>query len=153
MFIERSADRCQHLEALKLEFARLASAIEIHQAEANLKIQELCNAGDWRSQRAVLFLDPYGMAVDWDTIHAVALCANNAETVCLAIINEQGERGDRHGWQAGTGYVVGVRGGRETERRRARGSGIDDAEWSGRPGGCGRGGWARPGGGGQAEAA
>ena len=38
---------------------------------ANLEIQNLCNK-DWRSRRAVLFLDPYGMQVEWKTIEAIA---------------------------------------------------------------------------------
>ena len=29
-------------------------------------------ASDWRSHRAVLFLDPYGMQVEWKTIEAIA---------------------------------------------------------------------------------
>lgn len=40
--------------------------------DANRAIPELCRAIDWRKNRAVLFLDPYGMAVDWDTMKAIA---------------------------------------------------------------------------------
>ncbi len=31
-----------------------------------------CATQNWRVQRAVVFLDPYGMSVDWDTIAAIA---------------------------------------------------------------------------------
>jgi len=72
VFIERSVDRCAHLEALKLEFADLAEDIQIRQGDANAEIQDLSSKEDWNSSRAVLFLDPYGMQVEWRTIEAVA---------------------------------------------------------------------------------
>ncbi len=71
VFIERSAERCANLENLKSQFPSLANNIDIRQGDANAKIQELC-ATDWRSKRAVLFLDPYGMQVEWTTIEAIA---------------------------------------------------------------------------------
>ena len=71
IFIERSPERCVHLESLKSEFPALTNLVELHQGDANVKIQELC-ARNWRSTRAVLFLDPYGMQVEWKTIEAIA---------------------------------------------------------------------------------
>lgn len=71
VFIERSAERCAQLEALKLEFPRLASDIAIRHGDANAEIQDLCGK-DWSSHRAVLFLDPYGMQVDWKTVESIA---------------------------------------------------------------------------------
>lgn len=71
IFIERSPDHCAHLESLKSEFPGLANKVDIRQGDANDKIQGLC-AKDWRSNRAVLFLDPYGMQVEWKTIQAIA---------------------------------------------------------------------------------
>lgn len=71
IFIERDSDRCKMLEKLRTEFPHLATRIEIHQSDANEKIQQLC-MGSWRSRRAVLFLDPYGMQVEWSTLEAVA---------------------------------------------------------------------------------
>lgn len=71
IFIERSVERCAHLEELKTEFPDHAAGIEVRQGDANEQIQELC-AKDWNSHRAVLFLDPYGMQVEWKTIEAVA---------------------------------------------------------------------------------
>jgi three-Cys-motif partner protein len=73
IFIERSPERCEQLETLKQEFPTLADDIDVQQGEANDVIQKLCaplNA--WKSRRAVLFLDPYGMQVEWKTIEAVA---------------------------------------------------------------------------------
>ncbi len=71
VFIERNAERCARLEGLKAEFSALADRIVIRQGDANTEIQALCSS-DWRSQRAVLFLDPYGMQVEWTTIEAIA---------------------------------------------------------------------------------
>ena len=71
IFIERSPERCIHLEILKSEFPGLAKQVDILQGDANAKIQDLC-AKNWRSNRAVLFLDPYGMQVEWKTIQAIA---------------------------------------------------------------------------------
>lgn len=71
VFIERSPERCAQLEALKTEFPHLAKDIQIRQGDANTEIRDLCKK-DWRSHRAVLFLDPYGMQVEWRTIEAIA---------------------------------------------------------------------------------
>jgi three-Cys-motif partner protein len=71
IFIERSARRCAQLESLKGEFPTLANNIRIRQGEANEEIQKICGT-DWMSDRAVLFLDPYGMQVEWQTLEAVA---------------------------------------------------------------------------------
>jgi three-Cys-motif partner protein len=74
IFIERSPERCQQLEALRTGFPALAADIHVRQGEANEVIQNLCadRPSKWKSQRAVLFLDPYGMQVEWRTIEAVA---------------------------------------------------------------------------------
>lgn len=63
IFIERSPERCQQLEALKTEFPALKDDIDVRQCEANEVIQKLCvDPSKWKSRRAVLFLDPYGHA-------------------------------------------------------------------------------------------
>ena len=73
IFIERSPDRCAQLESLKIEFPTLADDIDVRQGEANEALQKLCQSPEqWKSRRAVLFLDPYGMQVEWKTIEAIA---------------------------------------------------------------------------------
>ncbi len=73
IFIERSPERCAQLESLKTEFPELAGDIDVRQGEANEQIQKICASLEhWKSRRAVLFLDPYGMQVEWKTIEAVA---------------------------------------------------------------------------------
>lgn len=71
VFIEKSAARCKSLDSLKLKFPQLASRIDVVQEEANSALQRLGN-WDSRGNRAVLFLDPYGMEVEWKTIEAIA---------------------------------------------------------------------------------
>jgi three-Cys-motif partner protein len=71
IFIERDAARCAALAELRRDFPDLAADIDIRQGEANTEIQALAKL-NWRAHRAVLFLDPYGMQVDWKTIRAVA---------------------------------------------------------------------------------
>lgn len=76
-FFEQRVTRCRDLEGLKTQFAQLADRIHVQAGDANLLIQDLCRR-DWRRHRAVLFLDPYGMQVDWATIEAVAgTCATD----------------------------------------------------------------------------
>lgn len=71
IFVERDPDRCRELEALKAEFPHLAADIRVEPGEANEQIRKIC-AKDWGAHRAVLFLDPYGMQVEWQTIEAIA---------------------------------------------------------------------------------
>jgi three-Cys-motif partner protein len=71
IFIERSPKRSAALEALRAEFPAAENDIEVRVGDANTEIRKLCKK-DWRSNRAVLFLDPYGMQVEWETIVAIA---------------------------------------------------------------------------------
>lgn len=41
------------------------------EGDANLALRELCKP-DWHKHRAVLFLDPFGMQIEWPTIEAIA---------------------------------------------------------------------------------
>jgi three-Cys-motif partner protein len=47
IFIDRSAERCAALEALKGEFPDLARAIQVRQGDANTEIQNLCSKEGW----------------------------------------------------------------------------------------------------------
>jgi three-Cys-motif partner protein len=72
LFIERSAKRVKELEKLKSDFPDRADTIDIRRGDANEVLQEWCRQTDWERHRAVVFLDPYGMQVDWVTIEALA---------------------------------------------------------------------------------
>ena len=46
--------------------------IAVVQNDANDALKSLIAANNWRSTRAVLFLDPYGMQLEWSTLEKVA---------------------------------------------------------------------------------
>ena len=71
VFIERDDERCRALEGLRNEFPRHAASIQVRRGDANDEVQRICTKS-WVGRRAVLFLDPYGMQVEWETIRAVA---------------------------------------------------------------------------------
>lgn len=70
LFIEQSQERCEELEKLKAAHPR--KVIEIKNANANDYLGEWCKKTDWRKKRAVVFLDPYGMQVEWALLEKIA---------------------------------------------------------------------------------
>jgi three-Cys-motif partner protein len=72
IFIERDMNRIAELEKLKSEFEELRDDITLVHAEANSYLQDMCLHRRWNKNRAVLFLDPFGMQVTWETIAAIA---------------------------------------------------------------------------------
>jgi len=72
VFIELSKKRFSELVKIKEEFPELKDRIQLVKEDCNKHLQELCSTTDWKSHRAVLFLDPFGMQVEWNTIEAVA---------------------------------------------------------------------------------
>lgn len=72
IFVERSADRCAELNELPKRYTHLDGRIQVENRDANEFLVEFCQRTNWATSRAALFLDPYGMAVDWTTIQAIA---------------------------------------------------------------------------------
>jgi three-Cys-motif partner protein len=72
VFIEQDAAHVRELEALKRQFPQKASVIQIVRQDANDYLKEWCTRTDWQTCRAVMFLDPYGMQVEWSLIEAIA---------------------------------------------------------------------------------
>jgi len=72
IFIEKSRARADELRKLPAEFALLEGRIEVVQEDCNVYLQRIAREWTWTGQRAVLFLDPFGMQVDWETVAAVA---------------------------------------------------------------------------------
>jgi three-Cys-motif partner protein len=72
LFIDKNPLYVQELEKLKEQFPQKASRIKIKQADANIYLSDWCSRGDWRYNRAVVFLDPYGMQIDWNLITIIA---------------------------------------------------------------------------------
>ena len=72
VFVERMKGKVEELLRLKSEFGSLADRIQVKQGDANDELVAFCKATDWRSFRAVVFLDPFGNQVRWATLEAVA---------------------------------------------------------------------------------
>jgi len=73
IFLEHNHKHAQALrEMLHARFPKLENRCTVHEVDANRWLQDWCRKQDWRGQRAVTFLDPYGMSVEWATIEAIA---------------------------------------------------------------------------------
>lgn len=65
--------KAQHIAELELlKSAHPSKRIHVHCDDANAALKHIIAASNWRESRGVLFLDPYGMAVDWETLECVA---------------------------------------------------------------------------------
>jgi len=75
VFVDARAANVASLIGLRAEFPTLADRIYVRRADANLAVEEFCK--ELRpSDRAVIFLDPFGNQVSWTTIEAVASTSN-----------------------------------------------------------------------------
>jgi three-Cys-motif partner protein len=70
VFMESKPSYCAVLRELAQQYSD--RKIVVVEDDANRAIQTLIKRGDWRRTRAVMFLDPYGMEVEWATLEAVA---------------------------------------------------------------------------------
>ena len=68
--IERVARRASDLAALKSEFS--VRNIDVINDDANDAIERLCQTINWSNTRGVVFLDPYGLQVEWATLVAIS---------------------------------------------------------------------------------
>lgn len=68
--IELARKRASKLGALKTEFA--TRNVEVINGDANREVTRLCETLDWRKARGVVFLDPYGLQVSWQTLVAIS---------------------------------------------------------------------------------
>lgn len=72
VFVEQSPKRFDELLKLKDEFRELGERMKFFQGDGNGVLQDICSNWNSRTMRGVLFLDPFGMQVDWTTLEAVA---------------------------------------------------------------------------------
>lgn len=68
--IENHKGRAKALQEICQQHPTLDA--NVHYGDANEEISRLCDRIDWRKSRAVLFLDPYGLSVKWDTLKKVS---------------------------------------------------------------------------------
>lgn len=73
LFIEQNEQYAQELnQFIEERFSALRSRVTIQVGDANTKVLHWCEQTDWKRHRAVVFLDPYGMQVEWKTLEAIA---------------------------------------------------------------------------------
>lgn len=70
IFIEQQPERVSDLRRLASEYQR--KIVKVVEGDANSELVEFCTKTEWRQNRAVGFLDPYGAQVDWSTIAIIA---------------------------------------------------------------------------------
>lgn len=71
IFIEKLGKNLKSLQGLKEEFPQKQDKIEILPGDANSMLQNFATKLDKRNARAVVFIDPFGLSLDWETIAAL----------------------------------------------------------------------------------
>lgn len=100
IFVDRNIQNVKALQHLKLEHPEIANRVDIRQGDANTELVKFCKDTDWNSARAVVFLDPYGNQVEWNTL--VAIAATKAIDLWylfpagLGVFRQISKRGDVH---------------------------------------------------------
>ena len=72
LFIEIDSAKAAELEKLKVKYPNQADRIQVVCDDANKAVADYCARENWRSVRAVMFLDPFATQVRWATIQKVA---------------------------------------------------------------------------------
>lgn len=72
LFIDKKRTHVEELGELRNQFPDKADQIRILHGDANVVLKDWCQQTNWKTNRAVVFLDPYGMAVEWSTIETMA---------------------------------------------------------------------------------
>lgn len=70
VLIEKNTKKCQELRALAEEFP--GKKIDVINEDANSALLKWCSNLNTEGERAVVFLDPFGAAVEWKVISALA---------------------------------------------------------------------------------
>lgn len=69
-FIENKRAFCRALHELADEYPE--RSVDILRGDANTRVLEAIDRPTWSGTRAVMFIDPYGMQLKWETLEAVA---------------------------------------------------------------------------------
>lgn len=72
VFTDKKKANVDALAGLREEYPQLQDRIDARHADANAELRDFCAQTDWRKCRAVVFLDPFGNDVAWETLKAIA---------------------------------------------------------------------------------
>lgn len=72
IFNDLDHDKATVLKQRATERGIDSESIEIKSTDANVFVQDFCQLMDTKRQRGVIFLDPWGMQVNWSTIERIA---------------------------------------------------------------------------------
>lgn len=73
LFVEKSKRRIDVLKKMiQVAHSDLKTRCVLRHGDANDALRTWCKERDWMSERAVVFLDPFGMQVEWSTIETLA---------------------------------------------------------------------------------
>ena len=70
IFIEKHRKAFQNLKKLEKRFSN--KQIDFKNKDANICLTEICKDTNWKNHRAIVFLDPFAMEVEWNTIKTIA---------------------------------------------------------------------------------
>jgi three-Cys-motif partner protein len=82
VFIERDQEYANELNKLKAEYISQRNRITVVNQDANSYLIDWAKRTKWNTSRAVVFLDPYGMEVEWSAIETLG----NTQAVDLWIL-------------------------------------------------------------------
>lgn len=72
IFIDKREDHARQLSAtIQNKYSHLASRCTVVHGDGPAFMAELCRSRDWKKCRAVVFLDPYGMNVEWSLLQLI----------------------------------------------------------------------------------
>lgn len=72
VLIENDPKKVAALKGIAAEYPR--RAVQVRAGDANKIVKRICQRFDWHRERirGVIFLDPYGMEVEWTTVESIA---------------------------------------------------------------------------------
>jgi three-Cys-motif partner protein len=73
-FIEKNQNRFDDLCSLKGKHPNLSSKINCEQGDANVILPRILKKYNWQKERGILFLDPYGASVTYETLKEISKC-------------------------------------------------------------------------------
>lgn len=73
IFIDKKREHATQLEStINCDYPQLVSRCKVMQGDGTKLLGDICRNREWKKCRAVVFLDPYGMNIEWDLLKQIA---------------------------------------------------------------------------------